>query len=316
MKKTVLITGGTGFVGSHLTEFLSQDQNLDIHLTAFGPKPDFFSNLISDEKIHNLDLTDFQATTQLIKVLKPDQIYHLASFAAVGNSFEQAEKILINNTILQLNLLEALKIHSPKSKVLSICSADEYGLSLPQEIPINETHELRPVNPYAVSKISQDMLAHAYHVSFGLNIVRVRPFNHIGERQTVAFAVSAFAKQIAQIEAGQLKTLKVGNLQSVRDFTDVKDMVIAYNLLMEKGVGGQVYNVGSGQGLSMSEVLNLLVKLAKKPVVIEQDQARMRPSDIQTMVADNSKITALGWCPRIPLKQTLQRVLDYWRAQL
>lgn len=315
MKKVVLITGGTGFAGSHLIEALRSDQALELHTTTFGQSPEYFTGLLPAENIHRVDLTQAQTTAQLIKALKPDQIYHLASFAAAGSSFIQAEKILINNTLLQLNLLEATRLHAPKARILSICSADEYGLSLPEEIPIDEAHPFRPVNPYAVSKISQDMLAHVFAVGYHLDIVRARPFNHIGERQTAAFAVAAFAQQIAQIEAQQLDKLKVGNLEGVRDFTDVKDMVKAYQLLMERGKTGEVYNLGSGQGIAMQQVLDRLIKLSNQVIKVEVDASRMRPSDIKIMVADISKIKALGWQAKIPLDETLKRVLDYWRGQ-
>lgn len=315
-KSVVLVTGGTGFVGSHLLELLEQDPNLELHATAFGTVDKALLKLLPKTTLHQLDLTQFESTALLIQKLKPDQIYHLASFAATQKSFAQAEKILSNNTILQLNLLEVIRLHAPKAKVLCVCSADEYGISLPDELPMKEDHPFRPIEPYAVSKICQDMLAYVYASSYHLNIVRVRPFNHIGERQTEAFAVSSFAKQIAQIEVGQAQEIKVGNLDGVRDFTDVKDMVRAYKILMEKGQVGEVYNVGSGQGVSMREVLNQLILLANRTIKVEIDPDKMRPSDIKSMVADASKIRALGWQSTIMFKQTLTRVLDYWRGQI
>jgi len=316
MKQTVLITGGSGFAGSHLLELLSQDKELAIHITTFGQLPEYLVGLLPSENVHQVDLTQTQATAQLIASLKPTQIYHLASFTATGSSFAQAEKILANNTLLQLNLLEAVRLHAPTARVLSICSADEYGLSLPEELPINEAHPFRPVNPYAVSKISQDMLAYVYATSYRLDIVRARPFNHIGERQTEAFAIATFAKQIAQIEAGQADKLKVGNLEAIRDFTDVKDMVKAYKLLMQRGQTGEVYNIGSGQGLSMKIILDNLISFSKQKIEIINDPEKMRPSDVKIMFADISKIMALGWRPEITLDETLKRVLDYWREQI
>ena len=193
----------------------------------------------------------------------------------------------------------------------------EYDLinSSPDHSPdaVSETYPLGPASPYAVSKTMQDLLAYSYLQSFKLNIVRVRPFNHIGERQSPDFAISAFAQQIAAIENGELSKIKVGNLAAIRDFTDVKDMVQAYILLMEKGQLGDVYNVGTGQGHSMQKILDLLSELSTAEIEVEIDQERMRPSDIPIAVANPNKINNLGWQPTINIKETLQRVLDHWR---
>ncbi len=182
--------------------------------------------------------------------MQPTQIYHLASFAYVGKSFDKAEELLNNNILLQLNLLAAVKEFSPQSRLLVIGSAEEYGISLSdEEIPYDEDHKFRPINPYAVSKITQDMLAYVYYVSFGLDIVTVRPFNHIGERQSSDFAIPAFTNQVVAIERGEQEKLMVGNLTAIRDFTDVKDMMKAYIVAMNKGKKGEVYNIGSGTGV-------------------------------------------------------------------
>ncbi|HOZ03215.1 MAG TPA: GDP-mannose 4,6-dehydratase [Candidatus Woesebacteria bacterium] len=311
--QVVLVTGGSGFVGSHLLELLQINLDLELHATTYGRVDTELQNLLPRVKFHHLDLTQFEPTVELIKTLSPNQIYHLASFAAVGSSFTHAPKIMVNNISLQLSLLEAVRVGSPKAKILIISSAEVYGLSQVDEIPISEAHPYRPLNPYAVSKLSQDMLAYAYGQSYHIPIVRVRPFNHIGERQTEGFVVPEFAKQIAEIEVGKRAELLVGNLDAVRDFSDVLDVVRAYQLMMTKGQAGEVYNLGSGIGTTIAVILDMLVKQAKVKIQVKVDPERLRPSDLPVMIADATKLRALGWQPSIPLETTLNRVLDYWR---
>lgn len=314
-QEIILITGGTGFAGSHLVELLAAQNAGQIHVTQYksGELPDLpgFANVTA----HAVDLTDATATTELIKKVQPTQIYHLASFAFVAKSFERGAELLNNNISLQINILEAVAKHVPTARILIIGSAEEYGMSeSPDEIPITEEHPLRPINPYAVSKVAQDLLGYAYAKSYKLQILRVRPFNHIGERQTEDFAVPAFAKQIVAIERGTQQVLKVGNLEGIRDFTDVKDMAAAYQLVMEKGEVGAVYNIGSGTGVKMQEVIDTLASKATKPITIEVDASRLRPLDIPVIIANNERMKRLGWQPAIPLEQSLQRVLEYWRT--
>lgn len=309
-----LITGGTGFVGRHLTEYLLATQaDTDWHLTSFGRNREFPTDLAEKVTIHQLDLTDLNATQTLVNQINPNKIYHLASISLVGGSFEQGSQIMQNNIKLQLNLLEAIKQMPTPARLLNIGSADGYGISLPTELPIKEDHPFRPVNPYAVSKVSQDLLAYAYATAHRLPVIRVRPFNHTGEGQLPVFVVPEFCRQIAAVERGEAEVVKVGDLSAIRDFTDVKDMVKAYALLMERGEVGEVYNIGSGVGIKIGDILERLIKLAKVEIKVEQDTSRLRPSDISEMVADSSKIVKLGWQPQIQLDKTLERVLNYWR---
>ncbi len=313
-EQPILVTGGTGFAGSHLLEALAEAGYRNLHTTSLQAKrPNWVS---PDVVIHQVELTDSVATAEFIAELQPVHIYHLASMAVVGQSFEIAQSLLSNNIALQLNVLEAVRSHAPGARLLTIGSAEEYGaVRLGPDEKINEGYPLSPVNPYAVSKTTQDLLAHAYHQSYQLQIVRTRPFNHIGERQTPHFAISSFAKQIVAIERGQQSEIKVGNLQAVRDFTDVKDMVRAYITLMEHGRVGEVYNIGSGVGRSIEELLAELCRQATAPIKVSIDQNLIRPLDVPRLVADNGKIAQLGWFPTIPLPNTLQRMLEYWRGQ-
>lgn len=308
----ILITGGTGFAGSHLVEYLLSRKEKNIHVTTHSGRDHFLGELLPAENFHQLDLNNQTEVENLIQSLQPDHLYHLASIAAVENSFSKIREIMQNNITLQINLLDAIKKFSPQTRTLVITSAEQYQKS---NSKLSETSPIEPNNPYAVSKATQDMLAYMYSV-LGLKIIRARPFNHIGERQKTNFAVAAFASQIAKIERHQQATLRVGNLAAVRDFTDVKDMVKAYHLLMTKGEIGQVYNIGSGFGIKVSDILEKLTRMAKTEIRIETDPDRMRPIDNPYIVADNAKIVALGWHPTIPIDQTLARTLNYFRKDI
>lgn len=310
MKQTILITGGTGFAGSHLVEALLKKGHNNIHVTNLSKEAGYLQLLLPPQHIHRLDLTKSKPVYQLIEKLQPTQIYHLAATASVGASFSAEATTLNNNLHLQLNLLQAVRQLVPNCKILSIGSALEYQ---PQVKALKEVDPLGPVNPYAVSKVIQDMLAYSYAKAHQMNIVLVRPFNHIGERQSTGFVIADFASQIAKIEQGKQEKIAVGNLASVRDFSDVRDISLGYILLMEKGQAGEIYNLGSGKGYSIQEMLDMLIALAKKEIVVEIDQQKFRPLDTAQVVADNSKIVALGWLATQDIKPTLKRVLDYFR---
>jgi len=308
--KKILITGGTGFAASHLIEELYHRGQRNIHITAYRDDGSFVKQFIEPNNIHTIDLTDYQATQNLIKEIRPEEIYHLASLASVGDSFEKRQFILEKNTSLQLNLLEAIKNFAKDSKMLHVSTALMYEAS---NQAINEQAPLGPDNPYALSKLIQDMMTYTFVKSEKLNIVRVRPFNHIGERQALGFVVADLACSVAKIEKGLQDSLYVGNLDSIRDFSDVKDIANAYILLMEKGQAGQVYNVGSGQSYSIKEILDLLIAISTKTINVKTDQDKIRPVDLPYLVCDNKKIRGLGWQKQHQLKETLTRILNYWR---
>lgn len=309
----ILITGGTGFAGSHLVEYLQQHSEAEIHVTSFRDKAGFVADLIGEERVHPIDLTDFAATQKLIQELRPDQIYHLAAYANVASSFDKTKELIQSHITLQMNLLEAVHEFVPHCRILSVGSALAYQS---QDFPVSETSILGPDNPYALAKVFQDLLSSTLAKMQGLDIVRVRPFNHIGERQAPGFVVSDFAQNIVKIERGELSELSVGNLNAIRDFSDVKDIVAAYALLMEKGGSGEVYNVGSGKGLSIQQILQILKSFAKTEISVKIDQAKLRPVDLKYLVCDNEKIRELGWQPQHPIEETLQRTLEWWREHL
>ncbi len=310
MEKTILITGGTGFAGSHLVDLLLEKNETNVHVTAYGTNTSHVHELLPDENIHQLNLTDQQATADLIKQLKPDQIYHLASIAAVGSSIDAIRKTVQINFEIQLNLLDAVVQHAPQARILTISSALVYQ---PKKEKLSETDLIGPLNPYGVSKALQDNLSYFYHLKHDLDIIRVRAFNHIGERQALGFVVPDFAMQIAKIESEQQNEIRVGNLEAIRDFTDVKDMVSAYFLLMEKGETGEVYNAGSGTGITIKDLLYSLIDLSTADIKVVQDPDKYRPLDVEQIICDNTKIKDLGWEIKHDLDLTFSRVLDYYR---
>jgi len=314
-----LITGITGFAGSHLTEYLMQQEDTEVcGLSLSGECLDDGSPICEGVQVFACDIRDGEETALLVRETHPDEIYHLAALAAVGSSWSRPAETLTNNMVAQLNVLEAAVQLEPRPRVLIIGSSDEYGLVKPEELPVGEDNPLRPGSPYAVSKITQDYLGYQYHLSYGLEVVRLRPFNHIGPRQRPGFVVPDFAKQIAEAEAGLREpAMQVGNLSAERDFSDVRDIVRGYYLALQRGKPGEVYNLGSGKAHSIQKILDMLLEMSEVSIQVESDPARMRPSDVPTVVCDASRFRQrTGWEPRIPLRQTLQDVLNYWRVRV
>ena len=313
-----LITGISGFVGTHLTQYLLHHTGWQVAGTVFGPygsiKP-WWDKL----EIYPAELSRLEVVTFILEQAQPDYIFHLAAQPMVSLSHRDPWSTLENNIRMQLNILQALvELKLVSTRVLIIGSSEVYGPVKPEELPIRETQPFRPANPYAVSKIAQDMLGLQYHLTHGIQAIRARPFNHIGPGQRPGFVVPDFARQIAAIEAGQSPPIMhVGNLAARRDFTDVRDVVRAYHLLMTQGETGQVYNIGSGQSRAIQEVLDLLVGMSQVEITVKTDPARMRPSDVPDIVCDASKLYhRTGWQPTISFEQSLADVLDYWRERV
>ncbi len=317
MQKKVLITGASGFVGYHLIKYLIDKGNEKIYGTyledSSKERLNEFKNKLTLEKI---DLSKKSDVYSLIEKIKPDKIYHLAAFTVPSLSFDSPLEVITNNVSSQLNILESLRKQKLfKTRVLIISSADVYGKVKKEDIPIDEQTPLNPVNPYAVSKIAQDFLGLQYFLAYGIEIVRVRPFNHIGPGQGPNFVVAAFSKKIAEIEKGKRENvLTVGNLEAKRDFTDVGDMVRAYDLILEKGKIGDVYNIGSGKAYKIKDILDKLLSFSKKEIKVEIDKTLFRPIDEPELRCDYQKIKKLtNWEPLIPINKTLGETLDYWR---
>ncbi|MFH1824982.1 MAG: GDP-mannose 4,6-dehydratase [Candidatus Firestonebacteria bacterium] len=315
----VLITGITGFVGSHLAEYLLDKKNVKVYgLERWRSKQDNIVGIKDKIIIHECDIRDASSVKKVIQKVKPDKIFHLAAQSFVPTSWHAPAETLTTNIIGELNIFESVRELSINPWIQIACSSEEYGMIYKNELPIKEANPLRPLSPYAVSKVGQDLLAYQYYMSYKLNIVRTRAFNHTGPRRGEPFVTSNFAKQVAMIEKGKQKpVIKVGNLNAIRDFSDVRDIVSAYWLSTEKCIPGEVYNICSGKGYKMKEVLNILLSLSKIKVKIEKDPERMRPSDVPVLIGDNSKfIKQTGWKPKIKFKQTVEDLLNYWRERV
>lgn len=314
--KKILISGASGFVGSHLIDSLLLSGNYDIYGTYRTDKPEG-----ENDRLHFLkaDFEKKEEVNVVIDEIMPDWVIHLAAQTYVPQSIKDPIGTFHTNVDSQLNLLNSLKEKNLlQAKVLVVSSSEVYGFIRPEDLPVDEETPHRPANPYAVSKIAQDYLGFQYWLSYKMPIVRVRPFNHVGPRQSPTFVVSDFAKQIAEIEKGKRDSvIRVGNLTAKRDFTDVRDMVRLYPLLLEKGTVGEVYNAGSGISRSAQEILDALLSFSEKKIRVEQDPAKMRPSDIPDIVANRTKATeATGWVPEISFEQTLKDTLLYWRENV
>ncbi len=315
--KRVLITGATGFVGKYLIDHLVEIGNSEIFGTSYVDSDLSQFSKQKNVKIKKVDLTSFDQTKNLIDDIKPDQIYHLAALTSPADSFTDGTRVILSNIGIQMNLLNAVRGSKlDKTRVLIVSSGEVYGMVDQSDLPINEETKMRPANPYAVSKIAQDYLALQYHLSYKMNIVRIRPFNHTGPGQTDTFVVPAFARQIAEIEKGQKDpVIKVGSLDAKRDFSDVRDVVRGYVLLMEKGESGEVYNLGSGKSLKIQSILDTLLSFSDIKIIVEKDPARMRPIEVPEIYSNFSKVAkATGWKPEIGIEKTLKDTLDYWRG--
>ena len=313
-----LITGVNGFAGSHLAEYLLAHTDLEVWGTDISSNDRNIAHIRDDLELVVGDMSDPDVASDILSQTQPDYIFHLAAQAFVPLSWSDPWQTIANNIRLQLNILKTLVDTGSRPRVLVVGSADEYGVIAADELPVTEATPLRPYSPYAVSKIAQDMLGYQYFASHALPIVRVRPFNHIGARQSPAFVTSDFAKQIAEIEQGQREAeLHVGNLEARRDFTDVRDMVRAYYLALQHGEEGQVYNLGSERAESIQELLSMLLEMSEAEIEVVQEPARLRPTDVPVVVSDCSKFRErTGWSATVSLRDSLESVLKYWRERV
>ena len=314
----VLVTGITGFAGSHLVDYLLTLPGVEVQgILRWRSRTENIEQFREKVRLVECDLRDASSVRDVIDELRPDRIFHLAAQSFVPTSWTAPSESLTTNVIGQLHLFEAVRKLGIKPRIQLACSSEQYGMVHEDELPIRETNPLRPLSPYAVSKVGQDMLGYQYWMSYHIPIIRTRGFNHEGPRRGPVFVCSDFAKQIADIERGkQAPVIRVGNLEARRDFTDVRDVVKAYWLALEKAEPGEVYNICAGRCWTIKEMLDMLLAMSSVKVKIEQEPARMRPSDVQVLLGDASKFhKATGWKPVIPFEQTLRDLLDYWRAR-
>lgn len=311
----IFITGAAGFVGQHLIRHLRHESSNDaLHGTTLDPitdKPDAVH-------FHTVDLRDADAVREVIERVQPDQVYHLAAFAAVGASFESPWETLENNIRVQVNVLEAARRLRQPPRMVLVSSGEIYDFNGASAAPLDELAPFKPTSPYGVSKVTQDMLGLQYAITYRLPIIRARPFNHSGPGQRGGFVIPDFALQIANIEAGrQTASMNVGDMTVERDFTDVRDVVRAYHLLMQNGIPGEAYNVASGETVTIRWILETLLRCASCAVELRQDPALIRPTTIRKSWGDASKLRrGTGWQPTIPLAQTLLDVLNDYRQRV
>jgi GDP-4-dehydro-6-deoxy-D-mannose reductase len=312
-----LITGISGFVGSHLAEHLLASAEWIVCGAVYGDTRNI-DHLRDRLTLYEGELSELDRVRDIVGDSRPDAIFHLAAQPVVSVSRKDPWGTLENNIRLQLNVLEAAAQVAPKAAVLVIGSSEEYGLVSPADLPVKEDAPLRPTSPYAVSKIAQDYLGLQYYLSHGTRAIRMRPFNHIGPRQRRGFVAPDFASQIAEIEAGlRPPVLLVGQLDVARDFSDVRDIVRGYALAATYGAPGEVYNIGACEAHTVRELLDTLLRHAATDIEVRQDPERMRPVDTPVIVGDCSKFrAAAGWEPRISFEQTVKDVLDDWRKQI
>ena len=309
----VLITGITGFVGHYLSELFIKDGH-EVFGTTFSSK-----DLISEKlKIFKCDIRDAAKVKEILSDIKPQQIYHLSAISSPLNSIKNPRTTLDINFYGTMNLIEALRETGLDSHILFVGSVDEYGAVSEKYIPIKEDCPLNPLSPYAASKTSADMLCYSYVKTYGTNIVRVRPFNHTGPGQRSEFVCSDFAKQIAEIECKIRKpVIHTGNLDVERDFSDVRDMVSAYYLALEKGTSGDVYNICSERTYSIRWILHTLLEFTKLSVEIKEDSSKLRSVDLTFLKGNCSKFRAItGWKSTISFEKTLNDILNYWREKI
>ena len=315
--KKVIITGISGFAGSFLAEFLISKKAYNVNGTYLLEESiGNISRLKNKIKLMKADLTKIKGVTEIIRLIKPDYVFHLAALTSPAASFKNPLITIENNIAAEINIFSAIRNNNLRdARVLIVSSAEVYGLVKKEDLPIDEDTRLMPASPYAVSKITQDFLGLQYFLSYNLKTIRVRPFNHIGPRQSPNFVVAGFARKIAEIEKGKTEAvISVGNLEAKRDFVDVRDMVRAYLLAIEKGKIGEVYNIGSEKSYKISDILDKLLKLSKVKISVRVDRRRFRPIDIPELLCNARKFKKLtNWKPQIPIDVTLKDTLDYWR---
>jgi len=314
----LLITGITGFVGSHMAEYALARGAEVFGSSRWRSKTENIDHLRSKITLVESDLRDLSSVRSLIETTKPTHVVHLAAQSFVAASWQAPAETLTTNIISQVNLLEGMRGLKMSPRFLVVGSSEEYGLVEERELPIKETNPLRPLSPYAVSKVAQDMMGYQYFKSYGLPIVRSRAFNHEGPRRGDVFVTSNFARQIAEIEAGvRDPIIYVGDLTPRRDYSDVRDVVRGYWMLMEQGEPGEVYNLCSGKSWAIQQVLDFLLDQARvKGISVQTDPARLRPSDVMVLEGDPTKMQkATGWKVEIPFERTLKDLLAYWRQR-
>lgn len=308
--KKALIIGAGGFVGGYLMDHLLYEKKWSVYATKMAHES-ISNNSVS---VHDLNILDKASILCLLKQIEPDYIFHLAAQSSVALSWKNPELTVDVNIKGCICVLEAVRSLEKPPRLLLIGSGEEYGPVSPENVPVSEAVPPAPSNIYSTTKLCQTIMGKLYADAYNLDIIMVRAFNHIGPKQSPIFVVSDFCKQIAEIKRGlQEPIIKVGNLEAKRDFTDVRDVVNAYSLLIEHGVKGETYNVGSGKAVSIKEILNRLIAISKMDITVVTDPTKLRPIDVPIIEADVSKIMRqIHWQKHFTLEDTLKDTLNYW----
>lgn len=310
-----LIIGGSGFVGAYLAKHLHKLG----HKTAITKMPHGQAGILGTDvcgiDVFGLDILEQDAVSEIIKLTEPDYIFHLAAQSSVAASWKHPGLTADVNIKGSIHVLEAVRRQEKKTRVLLVGSGEEYGKILPEETPVREEHRTMPGNIYAATKACQNQIGTIYSKAYGMDVIMVRAFNHIGPGQASCFVVSDFCRQAAEIEAGLKEAvIWTGNLEAKRDFTDVRDIVRAYAMLVQSGHAGETYNVGSGHAVRIGDILNIVLSKTKAEICVKEDPAKLRPLDVPMIEADIGKLqSATGWIPEISLEQTVSETLEAWR---
>ena len=309
-----LIIGGAGFVGPYLYTHLTKDKGWECAVPKL-PQETFE---VPDAEVYDLDILNAEDVEKVLTEYQPEAVVHLAALSSVGLSWKNPSLTIDINVKGSTIVLDAVRKMEKQPRGLMIGSGEEYGAIRPEDNPVDEETLLRPGNLYAATKACQNFISSIYVKAYQMDIVLVRAFNHIGPKQQPTFVVSDFCKQVAEIEAGMHDPeIWVGNLSAARDFTDVRDVVRAYGLLLEKGVAGETYNIGSGHAIVVADILYTILKHAKKDITVNVDENKLRPGDVPVIEANTAKLReATGWEPKYSVEDTILDVLDYWRNQI
>lgn len=317
----ILVTGFSGFVSSHFLELLNREEpgstvlGIDKNISSIDPA--HYPNL--DLQVQNIDLLDKKMVNDILLAFRPGYILHLASVSSVAQSWQTPFDSFVNNTNIFLNVVEQIRVNKIDCRILSIGSSEEYGEVTEKELPLTEDSLLKPLSPYAVARVSQEMLSKIYADGFGLDIVITRSFNHIGPGQKENFVISSFARQLVLLAKNKSAANKIvtGDLSIIRDFLDVRDVVKAYLMLLKKGRKGEVYNICSGRGMQLKEVVAKMCEILQTEISMEVDPALIRPNENHKIIGSNQKIhTELGWQPAIPIEKSLSDIIGFWQERL
>jgi len=321
--KKILITGISGFVGGHFAQFLATyRKGIEVYgISRSKPAWDFVENgyeLLQNINFLQADMGDNPRIQSIICDIEPDYILHLAAQSSVAESWKTPASSFINNISGFMNVIETVRLFGIPTKILSVGSAEQYGIVTKNDLPLTEKTGMHPANPYAVARVAQEQLAKIYVDGYGLDICCTRSFNHCGPGQSVRFVVSSIVKQLVMITQGkQDNGIHIGNGSIVRDFLDVRDVAAAYCLLLEKGHRGEVYNICSGRGYVIRDIITILSDIYKTDIQIHEEKSQFRPIDNPQIIGSNEKIMHdLGWYPRIPFEESLQDLYDYWSTTL